>query len=236
MTRQHDAGIVDKQGVDIDDVAGYQLVVWVLAERHQGAGDNVDKAPGELAEGRRVTFAGKLSGEARCHFRYTAKAPDGIVAGGDFRISQMKQDKAVAASGALSFRPQTLKQIGIAFWIENDHHLATADVLGGKQFRQPGFADAGGTEHQRVAGAFTELQGDVVLFQFHAVQPRIAADGRQRTYRVQPVVGAEQTGKTGKGMFAAFFDMPCQTMAPSGAQPGCGFRLRAVVQTLGVDG
>lgn len=68
----------------------------------------------------------------------------------------MEQDKAVTASGALRFCPQTLQQIGVAFRIENDHHLATADVLSGKQFRQTGFTDAGGTEHQRVAGAFTE--------------------------------------------------------------------------------
>lgn len=61
---QHDAGIVNKQGVDIDDVAGYQLIVGALAERYQSAGDDVDKALGELAEGCRVTFAGKLSGEA----------------------------------------------------------------------------------------------------------------------------------------------------------------------------
>ena len=37
-------------------------------------------------------------------------------------------------------------------------------------------------------------------------------------------------------MFGAFFDMPCQAITPSGAQPACGFRLQAVVQPLGVDG
>jgi hypothetical protein len=70
----------------------------------------------------------------------------------------MEQDKAVAASGALRLCPQALQQIGVAFRIKDDHHLATADVLSGKQFRQPGFADAGGAEHQRVAGAFAERQ------------------------------------------------------------------------------
>lgn len=37
-------------------------------------------------------------------------------------------------------------------------------------------------------------------------------------------------------MFAAFFDVPCQTVTPPGAQPACGFWLQAVVQPLGVDG
>lgn len=48
----------------------------------------------------------------------------------------MEQDKAVAASGVLRLCPQTLQQIRVAFWIKDDHHLTTADVLGGKQFRQ----------------------------------------------------------------------------------------------------
>ncbi len=148
----------------------------------------------------------------------------------------MEQDKAIAASGVLRFCPQTLQQIRVAFWIKNDHHLTTADILGGKQFRQPGFTDAGGAEHQRVAGALAERQGDVVLFQFYPVQPRIAADGRQRAQRVQPAIGAEQAGKAGQSVFAAFFDVSCQAVTPSREQPACGFRLQAVVQSLGVDG
>ena len=109
VARQYDAGIVDKQGVDIDDVSGDQLVVRALAERHQGAGDDIHKAPGKLAKGRRVGFAGKLSGEARCYFRDAAKAPYRVIAGGDLRIRQVEQDKAVAASGVLRLCPQTLQ-------------------------------------------------------------------------------------------------------------------------------
>lgn len=67
------------------------------------------------------------------------------------------------------------------------------------------------------------------------MQPRIAADGRQRAHRVQPAIGAEQAGKPGQSMLAAFFDVSCETVTPSRAQPARGFRLQAVVQTLGVD-
>ena len=45
-------------------------------------------------------------------------------------------------------------QFGIAFRIEGNHCVAARDVLVDQDFCQPGFADAGGTQHDGVADPF----------------------------------------------------------------------------------
>lgn len=53
-------GVLDEQRVDVDDVPLDQHVVRALSQFHQRARNDVDEAPGELAERRAVAFAGKL--------------------------------------------------------------------------------------------------------------------------------------------------------------------------------
>ncbi|QUJ08384.1 hypothetical protein KCP77_23190 [Salmonella enterica subsp. enterica] len=118
--------------------------------------------------------------------------------------------------------------------IKNDHHLTTADIPGGKQFRQPGFTSpmrVVPSTSCRAGGRSLSGRGDVVILSVLPRAPRIAADGRQRAKRVQPAIGAEQAGKAGQSVFAAFFDVSCRgNTIPE--QPACGFRLQAVGQSL----
>ena len=95
----------------------------------------------------------------------------------------MEDVELAFASGAFGFHVHALEQIGVALGVEDDHdlvlaaHLA-ADVLGDEQFGQAGLADAGGAEHQRMADALGQRQGDVNLVRFDAVQARQTTDWR----------------------------------------------------------
>lgn len=51
MTGQKDAGVVDKQFVDIYDVTGDTGIVRALTQCDQRMGDDIDEAPYELVEG-----------------------------------------------------------------------------------------------------------------------------------------------------------------------------------------
>ncbi|SUG17068.1 Uncharacterised protein [Salmonella enterica subsp. arizonae] len=91
----------------------------ILTKRHA----NSRKAGG-------VAFGGKLSGDAAGNFRDTAKAPDGVVAGGYLRPAEMEQPEDAFPSGAVRLRPHTAQQVGIALRIENNHRVTTANILG----------------------------------------------------------------------------------------------------------
>ena len=171
MTGQKDAGVVDKQLVDVDNVTGDTGIIRALAQRHQGAGDDVNEAPRELAEGGGVAFGGKLPGDAAGNLRDAAKASDGVVAGRNLRPAQMKQPEDAFPPGAVRLRPDSTQQVGIT------HRVATANILGNQQLRQPGFADAGGAEHQCMPRSVAQWQRDVAFVQLHAVQQWIAAAG-----------------------------------------------------------
>ena len=61
-------GVLDEQRIDVDDVALDQQVVRPLPQLDQGPRDDVDEAPGELAERRAVAFARELARDARGDF------------------------------------------------------------------------------------------------------------------------------------------------------------------------
>src|SRR3546814_2443895 len=82
-------GVLDEQRVDVDDVTLDQHVVRALPQFHQGAGDDVDEAPGELAEGRAVALAGKLPRDASRHLADSPKTAHGVVARGDRKSTRL---------------------------------------------------------------------------------------------------------------------------------------------------
>ena len=60
----------------------------------------------------------------------------------------MEQPEDAFPPGAVRLRPDTPQQVGVTLGIKNNHYVATANILGNQQLRQPGFTDAGGAEHQ----------------------------------------------------------------------------------------
>ncbi|GAR44819.1 hypothetical protein NGUA11_04195 [Salmonella enterica] len=77
----------------------------------------------------------------------------------------------------MRLRPHAPQQVGIALGIENNHRVATADILGNQQFRQPGFTDAGGAEHQCMPRSVAQRQRDAAFVQLHAMKQWITAAG-----------------------------------------------------------
>lgn len=57
------------------------------------------------------------------------------------------------------------------------------DILSNQQFCQPGFADAGSAEDQRMLRSVARRQRDAAFAQLHAVQQRIAAAGAVKLHR-----------------------------------------------------
>src|SRR3546814_4391396 len=78
-----------------------QHVVRTLPQFHQGAGDDVDEAPGKFPESRRVAFTGELPCNAGRHLADTSKAPHGVVARGNVRPAQMEDIELALAARAL---------------------------------------------------------------------------------------------------------------------------------------
>src|SRR3546814_6098094 len=70
---------------DVDDVTLDQQVVRPLPQLDQGAGDDVDEAPGEFAERGAVAFARELSGDARGHLGDPPEPAHRVVARADVR-------------------------------------------------------------------------------------------------------------------------------------------------------
>jgi hypothetical protein len=70
--------------------------------------------------------------------------------------------------------------------------LAAADVLRDEQLGQPRLAHARGAQHQGVADALAQRQGDVDLVRFDAMQARQSADRRQRPRRVERTVPGQR--------------------------------------------
>src|SRR3546814_1731135 len=93
-------GVLDEQRVDVDDRPLDQHVVRTLPQFHQGAGDDVDEAPGKFPESRRVAFTGALPCNAGRHLADTSKAPHGVVAGGTVRPAQMEDIELALAARA----------------------------------------------------------------------------------------------------------------------------------------
>ena len=67
-----------------------------------------------------------------------------------------------------------------------------ADVLRDEQLGQPRLAHPRGAQHQRVADALAQRQGDVDLGRFDAMQARQSADRRQRPRRVERAVPGQR--------------------------------------------
>ena len=89
----------------------------------------------------------------------------------------MEQPEDAFPPGAVRLRPHAAQQVGIALGVENNHRVATANILSNQQFRQPGFTDAGSAEHQRMPRSIAQRQRDAAFVQLHAVQQWIAAAG-----------------------------------------------------------
>src|SRR5690606_19220121 len=100
VAREKVFGVFDEQRVDVDHVALDLQVVRAPAEVDQGAGDDVDEAPGELAKRRRVAFSAELPGDARGHLGDAAEAADGVVTAGDVRPAQVKHIQLTLTAGA----------------------------------------------------------------------------------------------------------------------------------------
>ncbi len=198
-------GVLDEQRVDVDHVPLDQHVVRALPQLHQGAGDDVDEAPRELAERRAVALARELARNAGGHFRNAAEAAHGVVAGGNIGPAQVEDVELAFAARALGLDVHPLEQVGIALGVEDDHDLVlargvlAADVLGDEQFGQPRLAHPRGAQHQRVADALAQRQADVHLVGLDAVQARQAAHRRQGPHRVERRVPAGKRASRDSG-------------------------------------
>src|SRR5690606_30355042 len=177
--------VLDKQRVDVDHVALDLQVVRAATELDQGAGNDVDEAPGEFPKGRRVALGAELAGDARGYLGDATEAADGVVAAGDVRPAQVKDIELALAAGTARLDVHALEQVGVALGVEDDAHLAPVNVLGDVQLGQAGLADPGGAQHQSVADAFVERQRDVGFVGLHAVQQRRAAHRRQRAHGIE---------------------------------------------------
>ncbi len=97
----------------------------------------------------------------------------------------MEDVELAFAPGALGLDVHALQQVGIALGVEDDHYLVlaadlAADVLRDEQLGQPRLAHARGAQHQGVADALAQRQGDVDLVRLDAMQAWQSADRRQR--------------------------------------------------------
>src|SRR5690606_16136592 len=101
-------GVLDEQRVDVDDVALDLQIVGASPQLHQGAGDDIDEAPGEFAEGSAVALAGKLAGNACGYLGDSPEAAHGIVASGNVRPAEVEHIELALASSALRFHVHTL--------------------------------------------------------------------------------------------------------------------------------
>ncbi|MGF6675754.1 hypothetical protein OKW44_003606 [Paraburkholderia sp. WSM4174] len=85
------------------------------------------------------------------------------------------------------------QQVDVALRIEHDHDVAAMDVLGNQHLAQPGLAHARGAKHRHVPDAFANVEPDVALARFDAMQCRITTDGRQRRNRIPPCLATGHT-------------------------------------------
>ena len=202
-------GVLDEQGVDVDDVALDQQVIGAPSQLHQGAGDDVDEAPGKFPKGRAVALAGELAGDARGHLRDAPEAPHRIVAGGNIRPTEMEHVELAVTPSTLGFHVHALEQVGIALGVEHDHDLVlgvdlAADILGDAQLGQPGLANPCSAEHQGMTDSLAQWQGNVRLLGLDAVQARQPAHRGQWTNRIQGVIPCGHSGKAGKWEWRKF--------------------------------
>ena len=124
------AGVLDEQRLDVVDVAAHLLVVGSASQGHQGAGDDVDEAPGELLEGGGVALARELVGDAGGHLGDAREAADGVVAGGDLRVAEVEEVEVPSPPGPLGLGIDPAQQVRVALGVEDDDHVPAADVLG----------------------------------------------------------------------------------------------------------
>ncbi|MCY1511712.1 hypothetical protein D9M68_461490 [compost metagenome] len=193
--------VFDEQCIDVDDVTLDQQVIGALAQLDQGARDDVDEAPGELAKGGTVAFAGELAGDTRGDFGDATEAPHGVVARRDVRPAEVEEIELALTAGTLGLDIHPLEQVGIAFGIEDDHRLilaggiAAPNVLGNEQLGQPRFTDPRRAQDQGLTDALAQRQVDVELMGFDTVQPGQAAHRRQRPHRVEGDVPGGELGQ-----------------------------------------
>ena len=186
VTAQMLARVLDEQRLDVVDVATDLLVVRPTAERHQRAGDDVDEAPGEFLERGRVAFARQLVRDAGRDLGDARETADRVVARRHLRKAEMEQIEVLGATGAFGFCVHAPQQVGIALRIEDDDHVAAANVLGDQELGEPRLADPRGAEHEGVSDTLAEIHPDVLLMGLDRMQRRRAADRRQRLERIPP--------------------------------------------------
>ncbi len=180
------ARVLDEQRLDVVDVAPDLLVVRPPAERHQRTGNDIDEAPGELLEGGRVALARQLVRDPGRHLGDARETADRVVARRHLGKAEMEQVEVLGAAGPLGFCVHAPQQVGIALRVEDDDHIAAADVLGDEDLGEPGLADPGGAEHQGVADALAKIHPDILLVGLHRMQRRRAADRSEGLERIPP--------------------------------------------------
>ena len=155
--------VVDQQRLDVGGVAVDLGVVGLAPQGHQGAGQDVHEAPDELLEGRRLAFRGQLPGDPGGDLGDAGEASHRVVACRDLRVAEVEQEEVLLPPCPLGFRIDAAQQVNVALGVEDDHHLAAADVLTDEQFRQPRLAHPGGAQHQGVADPLTQIHPDLGL-------------------------------------------------------------------------
>ena len=175
--------VLDEQRLDVVDVPAYLGVVGAPAQVDQGAGDDVDEAPGEFLERRRVALGGQLVGDARGDLGHPAEVADGVVTCRQVRVAEVEHEQVTAGAPRLGIHPA--HQVGIPFGIEHDHRVTTTDVLGDQDLCQARLADPRGAEYQRVAVALIERHPDILFVRLDRMQLRFATDRRGRAQRIE---------------------------------------------------
>ena len=199
---EHGAGVFDKQWFDVIDVAADLVVVGALAECHQGAGDDVDEAPGEFFEGGRVALARQLIGDAGGDLGDAGEVADGVVAHRGSRVAEVKHHEVLCATALTGLGVDAFQEIGIALRVEDDHDVAAADVLRNQELGQPCLADPRGAQHQGVPHPLLEIHPHRLFVVADAVQGAIAAERRQWRERIAAASRLQASDQPGQHRFA----------------------------------
>lgn len=86
----------------------------------------------------------------------------------------MEEIEAILPLGAPGLGIDPAQQLGIPLGVEDDDHIAAADILGDQQLGQAGLAHPGGTQHQHMAHPFTEFHPHLLLMGLHGMKLRFA--------------------------------------------------------------
>ena len=136
-----------------------------------------------------------MVGDAGCHLGDAGEIADGIVTGGDFGVTEMKHVKVLGASRPLGLGVHASQEIGVPLRIENNYHIATADILGDEYLGKPCLAHARRAQHQCMTDPLTDIHPDILLVGFHRMQRRFSTYRRKRCQWIPPCPCAKKSGQ-----------------------------------------